>query len=308
MDIFKQIALAQVPRILGFADRKGDSKSYGCFDRYYWHYKLHDFSNVRFQEASMLLALLYKHNFPGNIYYNRKNVLQWLKASVNFWLKIENRNGSFNEYYPHEYSYCATSFSTYANTEAMLLAGIKQDNRKLLKTGKWLAGNQNPQVSNQVAASAIALLNLHQVTREAWLKDTAHQKISSVIQAQHATGYYPEYGGFDIGYQTITLSCLGHYYLKTADKEVYKSLKKGVNFLKGRIGSDGSYDNSSTSRKTQYLHPFGLAVMKSDIIRKMIHGLEDNRILNPAWMDDRYCIHLTNDYLQAYLCDKNVYG
>jgi hypothetical protein len=308
MDIFKQIALVQVPRILGFWDRKEDSKSYGCVDRYYWHYKLHDFTNARFQEASLLLAMLHRHNFPGNIYYNRKKVLQWLKASVGFWLKTQNRNGSFNEYYPHEYSYCATSFSTYANTEAMLLAGIKPDNRKLLKTGKWLAGNHNPQVSNQVAASAIALLNIHLVSRDASFRDAAQQKISSVLQVQHATGYYPEYGGYDIGYQTITLSCLGHYYLKTGDREVYKSLKKGVNFLKARIGPDGSYDNSGTSRRTQYLHPFGLAIMKSDIIKKIIHGLERNSIPNPAWMDDRYCIHLTNDYLQAYLCDKNVHG
>ncbi len=307
MDIFKQIALGQVPRILGFADRKEDSKSYGCFDRYYWHYKLHDFSNVRFQEASMLLALLYRHNFPGNIYYNRKKVLQWLKASINFWLKIGNRNGSFNEYYPHEYSFCATSFSAYANTEAMLLAGIKPDKRKLLKTGRWLAGNNNPQVSNQMAASAIALHNIYLITKNEEFRLAAAEKINKVIAAQHSSGYYPEYGGFDIGYQSITLSCLGHYYLKTKDREVYKSLKKGVNFLKARIRQDGSYDNSATSRRTQYLHPFGLALMKSGIIKCIIRGLEDNRILNPTWMDDRYCIHLANDYLQAYLCDKNVY-
>ncbi len=307
MEIFRQIALGQIPRILGFQDRNPKSRTYGCFDRFYWHYKLHDMSNAGFQEASLTLAIIYKNSFPENIYYKNNKTKDWLKAAVKFWLKLRNFGGSFNEVYPYERSYCATSFSTYANTEAILLAKLKLDTKRIAKIGKWLTNNNNPSLSNQMAASAIALQNIYLITKKDLFKEAAEQKIKEIIKMQDQSGYYPEYGGFDIGYQTITLSCLTHYYLKTKDTELYKSLKKGTKFLDGKIKSNGTYDNSKTSRKTQYIFPFGLVVLKSPVIGKMITGLENNEVVNPTWMDDRYCIHLTTNYLQAYLSDKNVH-
>jgi hypothetical protein len=305
MDKFSDIALSQIQRILGFLDRNTDSKSYGCFDRYYWHYKLHDLSNVRFQEGVLALALAYEIKANGNIFYKNKKVLAWAKAGVHFWLKKRHFNGSFDEAYPHEHSFCATSFSTYANTEAILMLKIKVNEKKLARIGKWLLRNDNPAVSNQMAASAIALYNIYLITKNQKFRLAAAEKVNKLIFAQTKSGCFPEYGGYDIGYQTITLSLLAHYYLKTQDKEVYSSLKKGAAFLEGKIRQDGSYNLKGTSRKTQFIYPFGLAVMKSPIVKKLIFGLEKNSAINPAWMDDRYCIQLTNDYL---LCDKHVHG
>jgi hypothetical protein len=308
MEIFGQISLSQVPRILGFEDRNADSESYGCFDRYYWHYKLHDLANARFQEAAITLALAYKYKFPGNIYHNNRKVLEWVKAGIGFWLKKRHWNGAFDEAYPHEHSFCATSFSTYANTEAILTLKLKVNEKRLAKIGKWLSRNENPAVSNQMAASAIALYNIYLITKDNRFRLASQDKVNKLVNAQHSSGYYPEYGGFDIGYQSITLSLLGHYYLKIGDMHAQDSLKKATAWLEPEIKQDGGYSNRGTSRKTQFIYPFGLVAMKSTAVAKLVAGLEANKILNPAWMDDRYCIHLTNDYLQAYLCDKNVYG
>ena len=71
-NIYKEIVLSQTPRILGLGDRNESSKTFGCFDRYYWHYKLLDISNARFQESTLLLALLYCNNFNKNI--NEENI------------------------------------------------------------------------------------------------------------------------------------------------------------------------------------------------------------------------------------------
>jgi len=46
--------------------------------------------------------------------------------------------------------------------------------------------------------------------------------------------------------------------------------------------------------------------MHSKIIKEHINGLKNNKILNPSWMDDRYVIPITTDYLQTYLEEKNV--
>jgi hypothetical protein len=305
MDVFSQIALSQIPRILGFEDRNADSKSYGCFDRYYWHYKLHDFPNARLQEAALTLALAYSTKSEGNVFYKNKKMLDWVKAGVSFWLRKRHFGGSFDEAYPHEHSFCATSFSSYANTEAILMLKLKVNEKRLASIGKWLTRNENPGVSNQMAASAISLYNIYLLTKNQKFRLAAAEKVNKLIFAQHKSGYYPEYGGYDIGYQTITISLLSHYYLKTQDREVYSSLKKAVAFLEGKIRQDGTYNIKGTSRKTQFIHPFGLAVMKSPLVKKLIFGLEKNTVLNPGWLDDRYCIQLTNDYL---LCDKHVHG
>jgi len=52
--------LKQVPRLLSLLDRNRFSKTYGSFDRQFWHYKTVDFSGGRYQEAALTLALLYK--------------------------------------------------------------------------------------------------------------------------------------------------------------------------------------------------------------------------------------------------------
>lgn len=68
-----------------------------------------------------------------------------------------------------------------------------------------------------------------------------------------------------------------------------------------RVQEDGSYDLGGTSRQTQFLYPFGLAVINSDVVRRLLNGLNANRIIHPGWLDDRYVIQLTTNYLQTYL-------
>jgi hypothetical protein len=122
VDIYRRIALSQVPRILSLGDRDNSSKTFGCFDRYYWHYRLLDFPNARFQESALLFALLYRNSFEGNVFYNRQALYQWAMGAIEFWARIQRGDGSFDEVYPNEHSFVATAFSAYAITESMSLA------------------------------------------------------------------------------------------------------------------------------------------------------------------------------------------
>ncbi len=74
-DIYLKEVLGQVPRLLGLLDRNAASKTYGCFDRQYWHYHISDFSCARSQESVLTLTLLYTIAHPENKYYNNELVL-----------------------------------------------------------------------------------------------------------------------------------------------------------------------------------------------------------------------------------------
>ena len=54
------------------------------------------------------------------------------------------------------------------------------------------------------------------------------------------------------------------------------------------------------SRNTQFIYPFSFKVSRSPILEKIKKGIENDLILNPDWLDDRYLVSLANDYLMTY--------
>lgn len=299
-NIYSRIALSQVPRILGFGDRVKSSRTYGCFDRYYWHYKLIDFPNARFQEASLLLALLYKNNFEGNIYFNNPKIKEWGVAAIDFWAKARNKDGSVNEAYPNERGFCPTSFTTFSLIEASIL--LELANKEIfLPSIRWISKENNIDVSNQEAASTLAIALFYYWTKDEKYKKVYLDKLEKLLNLQGNDGSFPEYGGFDIGYETITLGILSKLYKYLPDKRILDALKSGLEFLRLLIEEDGTFNNSKTSRKTQYLYPYSFAFLSSDLIKKHLSGLTSDAIMNPASFDDRYVIPITTDYIETCL-------
>jgi len=301
-NIYKEIVLFQTPRILGLGDRNESSKTFGCFDRYYWHYKLLDISNARFQESSFLLALLYCNNFDSNIFYKNQSLFKWAEGGIKYWAEIQRKNGSFDEVYPFENSFVATAFSTCAITESMLAMNTECCLENVVKAGKWLSRNDNFIVANQMAGALLALYNIFLLTEDERFLMAANDKLKNLLALQTIEGFFPEYGGYDIGYLSITISYMAAYYKKTQKQNIYDSIIRAIDFIEGKIQDDGSHDYTQTSRGTQYLYPYGFTVMnRINVLEKQLNGLEKNSIINPSWMDDRFCIPLTIDYLQTYL-------
>jgi len=300
--IYGDIALSQIPRILSFGDRVTESETFGCFDRNYWHYKQIDFANARWQESVLLLGLLIKYRFPENPYHANRNIREWMDGLIGYWEKIQDRNGFFSENYPHERSFVATSFSTYAITETLLELEIEADLDPIKKAGRWLAANINKDLANQVAGAAAALYNIYLISGDNYFKDAAAEKAEELLKLQTEDGYFIEYGGYDIGYLSICISYLAKYYIKSGNQTILAPLERAIKFVESYLDDYGSYDIEGTSRRTQYLYPHGFVLMgATDIIQKNINGLKNVKTLNPAWMDDRFCVPLTIDYLQAFL-------
>lgn len=300
LDVYGSAAVDQAYRILGFADLNTDSPNFGCFDRYYWHYRQVDFINSRFQEASHYLTLLYYYNHPQNRFYQNCNVYAWAKAAVDVWTQIQNPDGSFNEYWPFERSFCVTSFTLYASAETCRLLSFAPPKDHIHRTAKWLSKHENPDVLNQMAASAVALYISGEVLEDETVTGWATNRMNTILDMQHPDGYFAEYGGADIGYLTITLALLAKYYEQSKDERIPIAAEKACRYLDDKIEANGTYDNSNTSRKTQYIYPYGLCAFNEwDLASRHLKGLQNNEVLCPAWMDDRYCLQLATDYLQS---------
>lgn len=308
MNIYGRIVSFQIPRILSQGDRDPASPTYGCFDRYYWLYRLHDFPNARFQETALLLVLLYKYGCAStHNYIHNRRLLEWAKAAINFWKKIQGKNGSYNEVYPNENSFVTTAFTTYAVTEALLELNDESLTKKLLgkilQAGNWLSKHNNLDVANQMAGALVALYNIYLITREPSFLKAVNCKLDLIYGLQSEEGYFMEYGGYDIGYLSLCISYLSKYYMKAKDEKIAEHIKKAVLFVEERVAEDGNYDSQPTSRGTQYIYPHGFKIMGSTVIDKHTWGLEKERVVNPQWMDDRFCIPLTIDYFQTYLAE-----
>ena len=108
----------QAPRVLGLMDREALSPTSGCGDRTYWAWKFTDFPGARFQESLCVLSFLYRT--PGSEYFKNPNLLTWIGRGMEYWCKIQYKDGSFDEAYPFERSLAATAFTGVADKVALL--------------------------------------------------------------------------------------------------------------------------------------------------------------------------------------------
>lgn len=294
--------LAVAERVLGLGDREVRSLTYGCFDRYYWHYKVLDFPNARAQEIGYYLALLHSHPFAGNRFAGVPVIRRWAEATVAFWYRIQNRDGSFNEWWPRERSFCATSFSSVAAAETVRLLDLSPDRSVFQRAAHWLSGHNNPEVSNQVAASALALRCAAEVCDDDVFAAKGEERALKVIERQHSDGFFPEYGGPDVGYHSLTVGLLAAYYRRAYSDPVLAALRKAIAFLEGHLHEDASFDYRSCSRRAQFLYPSGLVRLGEEaLVGRHLAGCRAGMVLLPSWMDDRYCFQLATDYLVAGL-------
>ncbi|MFU2207796.1 hypothetical protein [Solidesulfovibrio sp. C21] len=300
--LFATTALATVPRVLGFCDRDPDSPTFGCCDRAYWHYRLTDVANSRAQEAGLLFSLAWRYQDEGNLFAGQDSVLEWVRGIWRFWLAARNRDGSTREIYPNERSFCATSFSAAAFVESVRLldaADRYQEELKLAEsTFLWLGDHENPDVANQMAASLHALAGYATLTGDARIARLAAKRGEAVAALQNAQGTFGEYGGLDVGYQSITLSSLTAISRLIPEMPwVGEALRHGLEAIEPRIGEDGHVDWRGNSRRTQYVYPRALAANASPALERLSQGLAKGTLLNPCWLDDRYTTAFAADYL-----------
>ncbi|MEP7011285.1 MAG: hypothetical protein ABJC13_13265 [Acidobacteriota bacterium] len=254
----------QLPRVLTQMDRDPDSPRFGNFDRNHWHYKIRDFSSAILQQGAFTLDALLCGDLemPGD----PEKIESWAVGAVNALAAQVRRDGGVDEYFPYERSYPAAAFGLYA---AARLALDWQTSRPALASGiEWrglsrlaahLDRRQETEASNQQAAGLAALAlaaRLPEISpRAARIAEHAERLFAS----QHAEGWFPEYGGPDFGYLTVTIDALVDYHDATDDPRAPAAIDRAVEFLASLVGADGRLPSTLNSRNTDYVVPYGLA-------------------------------------------------
>ncbi|MFH1575566.1 MAG: hypothetical protein ABIB55_01310 [Candidatus Nealsonbacteria bacterium] len=306
-DIYKKIILDSFPRLISWCDKNPSSSSFGCFDRNFWHYKIVDTPSARLQEGVLALTLAYLD--IDTPFFQKEDVKEWIAGGLAFWLKIQQKDGSFNEWYPCEKSFVATAFSSCAVSETLLLLPDIKEKEKIIiglkKAGDWLCSKKDTEVFNQNAGAILVLYNIYLLTGEEKYKKASAELAEFLIQNQSQEGWFKEYGGPDIGYLSLTVDYLAKYYLKSKNEKILTALERTLSFLAYFMHPDGSAGGIYGSRNTSYIIPSGIEILAgfSPLSQKISSFLQEsllnNNILNPAIIDDRYLIQNGYTFLQA---------
>lgn len=314
---YENYILNNIPRLLTQLDRDKNSQTYGCFDRNYWNYKIRDFSSAILQQGVLTLALIHSNNFEGNIYYQNEKIREWAIGSIAYWMKIQLKDGSFNEYWPNEHGYPPTVFSLYSISEAYrLLEKYISDNKKneikqsMLKSFRFISKSGERGATNQAIAAISALYSTYLSTRDEQILKYIEDNMHLIIKKQSQEGWFPEYGGADIGYLSVSFSFLAEYYRLSKDQRVLPALTKTVDFLQYFIHPDGTVGGEYGSRNTEYFLPNGLEILAPDyplagvIADKLLLNMNNYEKL-PCTVDDRYLSHyFLHSYVSALLNHK----
>ena len=162
-----------VARILSLQNQNPFSNHYGCFDRNFWHFKtIIDFPSATYQQVLLGLSHLYISNNKFNYFHKSEKLKEIIRSGILYWCKIQNKDGSQNEYYENDRSFCPTALTTFAISQSYkLLPNIFSQNEKKLiihklkKAGNWLSKHDYQSVQNQMIASMISLNNIWKITK-----------------------------------------------------------------------------------------------------------------------------------------------
>ncbi|MDO8555719.1 MAG: hypothetical protein Q7R96_00920 [Nanoarchaeota archaeon] len=310
--VYLDVVLQQVPRLLGLIDRNPLSPTFGCADRQFWHYKVVDFPAARFQESCLTLALLYTLDHPKNPYFKNKLMLQWSKAVINFWVNMQRSDGSFDEWYPFEHSFVASAFSAAAVAEALLVFPELQSPevmRALERVGNFLLKSSEVRVQNQLTGALLALYNIFLLTKNPLYEKGFLEKLAVLEKLQSSEGWFAEYGGVDVGYLSLAVDYLGKLFDKSRSMDVLVMAEKAVNFLHAVLHPDGSFGGVYASRNTEYCIPAGVELLPSATAASLAYhirkSLARNAVISPASLDDRYVAYIMYTYLQAFIAGKD---
>ncbi len=316
--IYAEKAISQIPRLLSNMDRNPFSPTYGCFHRDYWLDKTSDFPDAVRQFGVQSLALVYKKDFPNNIYRNNNKVRDWAIAGLDFWVKIQHKDGSFDEFYPRERGWVGpTAFTTFTSIEAFTLlqedipGEISDGILKAIKKAAYFiikGESEGDHLANHHAMACLAVWKAYWLLQDEKLK-TGFSKLWEGFKSYHNSneGWSREYDGVDPGYLSATISFLGKIYKMNLNTEIYDVIRQSVEFASNFVYPNGYYAGSMGSRNTLHFYPHGFEILAEKIpiagvmAEKMLVALNEGKLVPPEIISDRYVFYRVPEFLQSYL-------
>ncbi len=315
-EIYQDKVLQKIPYLLSHLNRDSASGNFGSFDRAYWAWGNKDYSNADHQRGVYPLSLLYSNDFEGNPYFENDNILRWIEAALSFWIKIQNGNGSFNQWYPYEYSVGTTAFTLYPVTESYFLLKDRMDvelkerlKASFRKGADFILRNDEKHgfISNHQAGMALALSSVYTVTSEEKYRKKSEEIVSRIIENQSEEGWYSEYGGADPGYESLGIYYLSNLWKRSKDPTLLDSLKRSLEFYLYLVKPNKTTGGIFGSRNTELFFPSGFEILKveipvcEDIINFFMDPIEKNNIPTIDNIDFYNFIPLLDSYASAVI-------
>ncbi len=308
-------------RILSMFDSNIISATYGYGDRYFWGWKLIDFANGSYQGIAHGLARLVANNLlPESM--SHEKVLSLIHSIFLATQKMMRKNGSLEEAFPYEASFCVTALVAFDLLGAIdclsnrLSVEKKECYLKIIRPMIHFLKKSDEThgvISNHLATAAAALYKWQKLTHDG-SDEKAKMFLGRILDNQSKDGWFLEYEGFDAGYQTLCTYYLADIYLTTQDPTLLDSLKRSIKFLKHFIHPDGSLGGVYCSRNTRFYYPAGFEMLANQIedaaviAQFMRKAVENETVVTLNSMDPENIAPMFNAYCLAaqYLSSGDV--
>jgi hypothetical protein len=317
MSVYIEALHRNLPRLLASFNMDETHALAGVGDRYFWGWKLIDFPNGTFQGAVHGLAILISLNqLPKTVSLNQ--LLKTLSLMVRGLKTITAKNGSLDEAFPNEYSFCVTSL-----VASDVLAGLKllKDKISTKEHDIWIDSvrpliefllkqdEYHGVISNHLASAALAMYRWYALTGEKEKEQRGSIWIKRILSHQSKEGWFSEYGGADPGYQSWCTTQLAQLNLLRPDLGLQEPLTKSLDFLSYAAHPDGSFGGVYGSRNTRFLLPGGIEMLaESNNIALALANFAKKGICNHSFVtldaiDSGNLIPFINDYALAAKAD-----
>lgn len=311
----REALCAQVRRagrfLLSQQNRDPISPTCGCLDRRFWAWKLVDFPEATFQRNVYPLAWLLRQSSNAE---EQECLGHAVRVGLKYAFKIQHRNGSFDQAFPHEYSFGATAFLLESLLRAYQIVcdRLPPEERVVIEGGLRRAAGflcdhdeTHGHIANHLAGAAVAL-----ALSASTFKDNRHARrseelLARVIGKQSPEGWFLEYNGADPGYQTLCLYYLASYQRLRPSPDLKEALDRAVAFLSWFIHPDGSFGGEYGSRRTAIFYPGGLALLSAHnpiargMLARTFQAIVDGRAVTLDDVDVGNYAALLSNYLVA---------
>ncbi len=302
-----------LPRLLALFDSDPTSSSHGMGDRYYWAWGLIDFGNGTFQGAAHGMARLWNAGLwpyltPKSQFIARIDAL--FEAAA----RLTRNDGSLEEAFPHEGSYCVTALVAF---DLLCALDLLYTETKDEQQQRWRAivapmigylirtDETHALISNHLATAVAALVRWHRATGERAAEGKARDQLNKILYHQSDEGWFKEYEGADPGYQTLCTYYLADVHQLRPDWGLIAPLRRSVQFLWHFAHPDGSFAGLYGSRSTRFYFPAGVLALANEIPEAaalsafMAHSIDQRRVVTLSAMDEPNLVPMFNAYAWA---------
>ncbi|MGZ9895132.1 hypothetical protein [Bordetella bronchiseptica] len=301
-----------LPRLLALFDSNPISPTMGLGDRLYWSWKLKDFANGTFQGAINGLARLYVHDLLP-VHMSRASILTRIDRMFMAVNRIRRRNGSLEEAFPHESSFCVTALVAYDLLVAVRLLRQRVPEQTLQR---WLsviaplirfletAEETHGVISNHLLTAVAALEHWADISEQGASR-RGRVLLDRVLANASPEGWMREYEGADPGYQSLALVYLADIHAIRPGYALGETIQGCLHFLSHFVHPDGTFGGLYGSRNTRFFSPGGIRTLAMEfdearaICETMEPSIQKQIVVGLVSTDESNLIPMFNSYCMA---------